>query len=176
MEKMAEGEWDLLMSAAQSGDRAAYRALLRALGPWLRGYYARRLPPSMIEDAVQDAMIALHEKRHTYDPARPFKPWLLGVARHKWLDRLEAMRRQPTELLLDDVPVADHGEAVISATILERLLSTLKPPQAEAIRLVKLQGFSVDEASARTGQSASLVKVNIHRGLARMSRLAYADS
>jgi DNA-directed RNA polymerase specialized sigma24 family protein len=74
------------------------------------------------------------------------------------------------------VPVADHGEAVISATILERLLSTLKPPQAEAIRLVKLQGFSVDEASARTGQSASLVKVNIHRGLARMSRLAYADS
>jgi RNA polymerase sigma-70 factor (ECF subfamily) len=166
---MSDGDWGLLMSAAQAGDSAAYRVLLQALGPWLRGYYARRLPSVMIDDAAQDAIMAVHEKRHTYDPARPFKPWLNGIARHKWIDRLEAMKRWPMESLTEDIPVGDHGTAVISATILENLLSTLKPTQAEVIRLVKLQGFSVDEASERTGQSTSLVKVNIHRGLARMS-------
>ena len=44
----------------------------------------------------------------------------------------------------------------------------LKPAQAEVIRLVKMHGFSIEEAAAKTGQSASLVKVNIHRGIARM--------
>ncbi|MGC1305119.1 MAG: sigma-70 family RNA polymerase sigma factor, partial [Caulobacteraceae bacterium] len=139
------------MSAAQAGDSAAYGVLLRALDPWLRDYYARRLPPAIVDDAAQDAIIAVHEKRHTYDPTRPFKPWLSGIARHKWIDRLEAMKRWPMESLSEDIPVDDHGTAVISATILEHLLSTLKPTQAEVIRLVKLQGFSVDEASERTG-------------------------
>ncbi len=60
------------------------------------------------------------------------------------------------------------GAAVQSATTLEKLLSELKPAQAEVIRLVKMHGFSIEEASARTGQSASLVKVNIHRGITRM--------
>ena len=51
------------------------------------------------------------------------------------------------------------------------MLGELKPAQAEVIRLVKLQGLSIVEASNRTGQTASLVKVNIHRGLGRLSAL-----
>jgi len=59
---------------------------------------------------------------------------------------------------------------------LEALLRQIKPAQAEVIRLVKLQGLSIEEAAARTGQSASLVKVNIHRGLARLQVLAEGQS
>jgi RNA polymerase sigma-70 factor (ECF subfamily) len=66
----------------------------------------------------------------------------------------------------------DHGEAVQSARSLEVLLNMLKPAQAEVIRLVKLQGLSIEEAAARTGQTISLVKVNIHRGLSRLTALA----
>jgi Sigma-70 region 2 len=68
--------WDRLMAAAQAGDARAYRTLLSELAPWLRRYYARRLPPAMTEDAVQDVLLAIHEKRHTYDPERPFGPWI----------------------------------------------------------------------------------------------------
>ena len=32
----------------------------------------------------------------------------------------------------------------------------------------QMHGFSIEEASAKTGQSVSLVKVNIHRGITRM--------
>jgi RNA polymerase sigma factor (sigma-70 family) len=166
---MDDSEWPALMGAAQRGDSASYRRLLGELTPWLKRYYARRLPPAVVDDAVQDALIAIHEKRHTYDPGRPFGPWLAAIARYKWIDRLRTLRRTATEPLPEDVPTGDHGAEVMSATILEQLLAALKPAQAEVIRLVKIHGFSVEEASARTGQSVSLVKVNIHRGLARMT-------
>jgi RNA polymerase sigma factor (sigma-70 family) len=156
------------MTAAQAGNSGLYRILLGEVGLWLRRYFARRLPPAMVDDAVQDTLLAIHEKRHTYDPARPFEPWLAAIARYKWIDRLRAMKAAPTEPVSEDFPVPDHGEAVVSAHSLEKLLAELKPAQAEAIRLVKLHGLTVEEASTRTGQSASLVKVNIHRGLARL--------
>lgn len=168
---MADSDWSGLMAAAQSGNATLYHQLLREIGVWLHRYYARRLPPSMVEDAVQDTLLAIHQKRHTYDPARPFGPWLAAIARHKWIDKLRAMKGAPTEGLSDDISVPDHGDAVATVSSLERLLRELKPAQSEAIRLVKLQGHSVAEAAARTGQSISLVKINIHRGLGRLTAI-----
>ena len=164
------------MAAAQAGNAAVYRRLLNELGVWLRGYYRNRLPPGMVDDAVQDTLMAVHLKRHTYDPARPFKPWLGAIARHKWIDRLRAMKAAPTEALTEDIAVSDHGDAVSSAQSLERLLGELKPAQSDVIRLVKLQGLSIEEAAVRTGQSMSLVKVNIHRGLGRLTALVRKQS
>lgn len=159
------------MVAAQQGNAGAYRRLLDELRKWLCRFYARRLPPAMVEDAVQDALIAIYDKRHTYDPERPFKPWLVAVARYKWIDRLRSMGRATTEELPDDIAVEDHESSVTSSVVLAQLMTELKPAQAEAIQLVKIEGFSVEEASARTGQSGSLIKVNIHRGLARLAAI-----
>lgn len=166
---MAESDWRGLMIAAQEGNGGAYRRLLEEVGIWLRRYYRRRLPPSMIDDAAQDALLAIHQKRHTYDPARPFGPWLAAVARYKWIDRLRALKRAPSEALNLDIAVEDHETAVVSATVLDTLLGRLKPAQSEVIRLVKIQGYSIEEAAEHSGQSISLVKVNIHRGLARLA-------
>ena len=167
----AETGWGELMAAAQTGDARAYRQLLAEVGAWLRRYYNQRLPPGMVDDAAQETLLAIHEKRHTYDSARPFGPWLAAIARYKWIDRLRALKSGRTEPLDEQISVPSHEEAVTSASSLERLMQDLKPGQAEAIRLVKLQGYSVEEASARTGQSVSLVKVNIHRGLGRLAAL-----
>jgi len=161
--------WDGLMEAAQRGEASAYHRLLSEVAIWLRRYFGRRLPPATIDDAVQDTLIAIHEKRHTYDPSRPFGPWLAAIARYKWIDTLRSLKAKRTEPLEDDLPVADHGDAITSAWSLEQLLETLKPRQAQVIRLVKLQGLSIEEASKATGQSTALVKVNIHRGLQRLS-------
>ncbi len=163
------GDWETLMAAAQAGDAVAYRALLVALASWLRRYYLRRLPPVMTEDAVQDALLAIHEKRHTYDPSRPFGPWLAAIARYKWIDRLRALKSQATEPLDENIAVADHGEAIVAGSALHQLLDGLKPAQADVIRLVKIEGYSIVEASKATGQSVSLVKVNIHRGLKHLA-------
>lgn len=162
--------WRSLMAAAQGGDRSSYRQLLAEIQPWLQRFYGQRLPPSAVADAIQDALIAVHTKRHTYAPDRPFRPWLAAIARYKWIDRLRAMKRDATDELVDEHGVEGHEQDVTSAIVLNRLLERLKPAQSAAIRLVKIQGFSIEEAAAATGQSPALVKVNIHRGLSRLQK------
>lgn len=164
-----EGDWERWLTASLAGDRVSYASLLREMGDWLRRWYARRLPPAVVDDAAQEALIAVHEKRHTWQPGRPVRPWVAAIARYKWIDRLRAMRGHDT-LEDDDLAIDDPAAAIDDAMTLDALLATLKPAQAEVIRLVKLQGLSIAEASRATGQSEPLVKVNIHRGIAAMAK------
>lgn len=163
--------WGRLMTAAQAGDSDAYEQLLRELDRWLRGFYARRLPGPTAEDATQDALLAIHNKRHTYQPSRPFGAWAMAIARYKWIDRIRDASRYAALSLDDEIAIEDHGEAAISAAALDNLLGRLKPAQASVIRLVKLRGLSIARASGATGQSAALVKINIHRGLKKLAAL-----
>jgi RNA polymerase sigma-70 factor (ECF subfamily) len=163
--------WGGLMAAAQDGNGGAYRRLLSEITTWLNRYFDRRLPPGEVDDAVQETLFAVHRRRHTYDPHRPFGPWLAAIAKRKWVDQLRGLERRAARDLPDDLSVGDHEAAVTSASVLASLIEHLKPPQAQAILLVKLQGYSIEDASRETGQSASAVKVNIHRGLARLTTL-----
>jgi len=166
---MTQDDWGSLMQAAQAGNSGAYTRLLGELDAWLHTYFKRRLPADAVSDVTQDALLAIHEKRHTYDPKRAFGPWLAAIARYKWIDRLRAMGRNPTEPLSDCITSTDQEEAHLSALALEDLLRGINPAQAIAIELVKLEGRSIEETANRTGQSPSLVKINIHRGLARLA-------
>lgn len=160
-------DWEAAMAASLAGDAAAYRRLLQEAGRWLRRYFARRLSPELVDDAVQEALTALHLKRATFEPGRPFLPWLAAIARFKGVDSLRSTGRNRTEELDETLHgVPSHERASLSEIVMTRLFERLRRPQAEAIRLVKLQGFSVREAAVMTGQSEALVKVNIHRGLA----------
>jgi RNA polymerase sigma factor (sigma-70 family) len=167
--------WRCLMAAAQSGDSHAYEQLLREIDVWLRRYYARRLPHPAAEDARQDALLAIHAKRHTYASSRSFGAWVLAIARYKWVDRIREASRFRAVSLDDEIPIEDHGGAAISAAAMDDLLGRLKPAQASVIRLVKLKGLSIARASGATGQSVPLVKVNIHRGLKKLAALVSCD-
>jgi RNA polymerase sigma factor (sigma-70 family) len=163
--------WSALMEAAQNGHGGAYRRLLNEVSVWLRRYFQRRLPPGDIDDAVQEALMAIHRRRHTFDPRFPFTPWLAGIAKRKWVDQLRSIGSRPDAELPDDLAVGDHEAAVTSASVLASLLEELRPAQAQAILLVKVQGYSIEEASRETGLSPSAVKMNIHRGLGRLTTL-----
>ena len=163
--------WGRLMATAQVGDSHAYEQLLREIDAWLRRYYARRLPHPASEDARQNALLAIHAKRHTYAPSRSFGAWVNAIARYKWVDQIREASRFAAVSLDDEIPIEDHGEAAISAATVNNLLGRLKPAQADVIRLVKLKGLSIKRASSATGQSAALVKINIHRGLRKLATL-----
>lgn len=160
-----------LMVLAQNGDAASYRLLLDGCRIWLARYYRPRLPAPAVEDAVQDALMAIHNKRATFDGERPFGPWMAAIARFLWIDRLRRMERRALRDGLDLETAVAPQSALDDAADIARLLAHLKPAQADAVRLVKLQGYSVAEAARLTGQSAPLIKVNAHRGLARLARL-----
>jgi len=131
-QSFADDQWGRLMEAAQAGNGGAYNRLLNEVQPWLVRYYSRRLPLHMVDDAAQDTLMAIHQKRHTYEPGRPFRPWLAGIARYKWIDRLRAMGRQHTVSLDDEIfepSVEGHESKVTTQILLNEFCTKLKSSQ-----------------------------------------------
>lgn len=173
------GDWAALMARAQAGDRDAYRRLLRELTPYLRALAARRhRDPQVREDAVQDILLSLHAVRHTYDPARPFGPWLLAIANRRLIDRLRREgRRQSREtpLLPEHETLASDGanftEGLSDGRRLHEAVEKLPAGQKQAIRMLKLEGMSLKEASAASGVSVAALKVATHRALKTLRKM-----
>ena len=169
----SEPELKALMTASLAGDAAAHRALLGRLSGRLRAYYKGRLArigrsATEAEDLVQEALIAIHTGRHTYDPAEPFTPWVQAIARYKLVDHLRRTRASLAEAPIDDaadVMAQDDHVGVESAYDLQRLLARLPDKMRRAIECVKIEGMSVAETASLCGVSESAVKVNVHRGL-----------
>ncbi len=176
----------VLFCAGRGGDELRYAQALRECAVLLRRFTAaklQRMAPAMVgdtEDVVQECLLALHLKSHTYDPAQPFEPWLYAVARYKLIDLLR--RRQPgrelsLDLLAETHEFADASESTEpqAGADLAVLLAQLPDKQRRPIELVKLEGRSVAEAAASTGLSISAVKVGIHRGLKALAKRLAAE-
>lgn len=168
-----DGEWEAWMAAAQAGDARAYDRLLRACLPFLRAIARRRIQhPAEAEDAVQDALLTIHQLRHAYDPARPIRPWLGAIAERRAIDRLRRHgRRGGRETSIDDFgetlasPGANTGEARVAAAELRAAVAALPQAQRTALRLAKLEDLSLAEASTRSGMSVGALKVATHRAV-----------
>ncbi len=157
-----------LMVAGLGGDAGAHAALLRALVPLLRGFYRRRVRggDDDIEDLVQETLIAVHTRRATWDPNRPFTAWLFAIARYKMIDRIRRHARLAPIEDADAIATADDFEAEAIARLdVDTLLEHVSPKQARMIRATRLDGLSVAEAAAAEGIGQSDVKISVHRGL-----------
>ncbi|KMO43018.1 RNA polymerase sigma factor [Methylobacterium variabile] len=173
----SEAELRGLMRASLDGDAAAYRVVLDRLSRHLRAYYRSRLArigrsQSEAEDLVQDTLMAIHTRRHTYDVDQPFTPWVQAIARYKLIDHLRHTRASMAEVPIEDASdfaAQDDHAGAESAHDLDRLLAKLPEKMRRAIRYVKLDGLSVAEAASRTGMSESAIKVSVHRGLKAMA-------
>jgi RNA polymerase sigma-70 factor (ECF subfamily) len=115
-----ETELKGLMIAGLAGDSAAYKTLLERLTALLRGYYKAKLTrigrgASEAEDLVQEALMAMHTRRHTYDRDQPLTPWVHAIARYKLIDHLldrlpEKMRRAIQCVKLEGLSVAEAAK------------------------------------------------------------------
>lgn len=174
----ADLDWSLLMASAQRGDREAYRRLLDEITPYLRALAAPcHRDPQDIEDVVQDTLLTLHAIRHTYDPTRPFGPWLVVIAHRRSVDRLRRQRR----LRLREAPLTPEHEtfpaaqANIDAELSDRwalheAIDTLPAGQRRAIRLLKLEEMSLNQAAAASGMSMTALKLATHRAIKNLRR------
>ncbi len=168
-----EAELRALMKASLGGDAAAYRTLLSRLSANLRAYYKGKLArigrsATEAEDLMQEALMAIHTRRHTYDPAEALTPWVYAIARYKLIDHLRRTRASMTDLPIEDaeeIMTQDDYVSTESANDLRKLLSRLPEKMRSAIQSVKLDGLSVAETASQCGLSESAVKVNVHRGL-----------
>jgi RNA polymerase sigma factor (sigma-70 family) len=170
-----------LMRAAQAGDKPAYTALLCALVPLVKAAVRRRfgfLQPQDIDDLVQDILLSLHAARATYDPARPFLPWLMAVARNRMADgsrryARRAVHEVTTEHSLETFPAEDTNmptNGYGDAEALAQALTKLPQGQRHAVELMKLRELSLKEAAAATGTSVGALKVSVHRGITALRK------
>src|SRR5258707_13723501 len=174
-----EVELRALMLASLHGDAASHRALLDRLSRRLRAYYKGKLAriergAAEAEDLVQEAVLAIHLKRHTYDPSEPLTPWVHAIARYKLIDFLRRTRTSISDVPIDEADTMmahDDNVDAESTYDLKRLMQRLPEKMRCSIQAVKLDGQSITEAADRCGISESGVKVNIHRGLKTLAVL-----
>jgi RNA polymerase sigma-70 factor (ECF subfamily) len=171
-------EWSILMARAQEGDGAAYHRLLQEITPYLRSLAARRhRDRSDIEDSVQDVLLTIHSIRQTYDPTRPFAPWLVAIANRRFIDRLRRQGRTRNR----EIPLTAEHETFCEPAAnleerpdgreLEGMVNNLPPAQQNAVRLLKLKELSLKEAAAMSGMSITSLKVNTHRALKSLRKM-----
>jgi RNA polymerase sigma-70 factor, ECF subfamily len=171
-------DWSILMARAQSGDVDAYRRLLGEVVPYLRPLVARwHRDQRDVEDTVQDVLLTLHTIRHTYDPNRPFTPWLAAIANRRIIDRL---RRQGRSRRCDAALRAEletfgqpqtNIEETTSREVLRRAVESLPPGQRQAVTLLKLQEMSLKQAAAASGMSIAALKVAMHRAIKNLRKM-----
>src|SRR5262245_178028 len=174
-----EMELKALMLASQDGDGASHRKLLERLSSHLRAYYKRKLATvgkgaAEAEDLVQEAVLAIHLQRHTYDPFEPLTPWVHAIARYKLIDFLRRTRSSRADVPIEEaeeIIAHDDHTAAENTYDVRRLMRRLPSKMQCAIEAVKLDGLSIAEAAERCRLSESGVKVSIHRGLKALAAL-----
>ena len=173
-----EAELRTLFLRGLDGEPAAYQAFLQKLSAHLRAFFRRRLFgwPDDVEDLVQECLLAMHNKRHTYQSDQPLTAWVHAIARYKLIDLLRSKSvREALHVPLDDdlsVFAESSTDASDARRDLAGLLESLPDRQRLPIEHVKLKGLSVTEAATLLGMSESAVKVGIHRGLKALGKRA----
>ncbi len=171
MDESDGAEWSALMAAAQRGDQRAFAHLLTRLLPVIRRMVARRragLPDH--EDVVQEILLTLHTIRHTYDPSRPFLPWLGAIVAHRCADAARrdgrhAMRTSNLDDLPETVGAIETNTTIMDADALRRAMADLPEGQRKALELVKMREMSLRQASTVSGMSEGALKVAVHRAI-----------
>lgn len=170
--------WTEWMRAAIDGDQAAYRRLLEALTPVLRasaqrGFVRAGLGSGEVEDVVQETLLAIHLKRHTWDRGQPLMPWVVTIARNKLIDALRRRGRR------GEVPVEDFAEVLpapaerdpTEGRDVERLLGRLRDRQRDIVRSITVEDRSIAETASRLMMTEGAVRVALHRGLKALAAL-----
>ncbi|MGQ0457035.1 MAG: sigma-70 family RNA polymerase sigma factor [Hyphomicrobium sp.] len=176
--KARDAEWSQWMRSAIQGDEAAYRRLLTDLTRALRGIVRRgfanaQVGAGEVEDVVQEVMLAIHLKRHTWDASKPIGPWIVAIARNKMIDDLRRRGRRG-EVSIDgmiDVLEAGGHEDSIHAHDVKRVLDGLKGKSREIVQAIAIDGHTARDVAERLGMTEVAVRVSLHRSLKALAQV-----
>ena len=171
--------WSQAMRAERRGQTVGYERMLKEVATALRRSLAARLVRVGLgaheaEDLVQEILMGLHRKRHTWDPARPFLPWLHTITRYKLIDFMRHRRgdtRRRVDLALEDwieIVESPADEADCSTWEVDRHLAVLPVSQRKIVRAIAVEGASVRSVAQGLATSEGAVRVTLHRAIGRL--------
>lgn len=160
-----------LMRAALAGDEAAYADFLRRASVFVRVVARAKIGSSADgEDVVQETLLAIHLKRHTWRSDEPISPWLAAITRYKVVD---ALRRRGRRAEVDIDAFDDQLEAPVAEIShdreIDRALQSLAPRQRSVVESLTVEGRSVRETAQSLGLTENAVRVTLHRGLSAIA-------
>jgi RNA polymerase sigma-70 factor (ECF subfamily) len=172
-----ESEWTARMRQAIGGDEAAYRGLLGDIGGLARevarGLLARfNFGDSIVDDIVQETLLAVHLGRKSWDSARPVRPWAATIARNKTIDAVRKSHARfcaPINVDLDAFAAPATAEPG-SRLDVNRLLARLPQRQREIVVSIALRQESIADVASRHAMSKVAVRVAFHRALRAMAK------
>ena len=172
MTEADEAELARMFRAALSGDEQAYAAFLERVAALVRAVTRRKAGSGVeAEDVVQETLLAIHLKRHTWRTDAPVRPWVFAIARYKLVDSLRRRGRRV------EVDIADYAETLAepekdaaSPREVERALEQLPPGQRRVVSAVSVEGLSIGEVAAAFGMNETAVRVALHRGLSAIAK------
>ncbi len=166
-----------LMAKGQEGDEDAYNELFDRVKALLSVYLKKRIyRPEEVDDVLQEALLSIHRARESYDPARPFLPWMYAIAQRRVVDYVRQQGRRSvhegphTALDPDDLAAAAPESDREQEREIEVALNDLNKKQRRIIRLIKFEGWSMKEVAEELGMGLSAVKVSAHRAYKRLGR------
>jgi len=167
-----EDELARLLRTAIGGDERAYRDFLVRAAALVRGLARRKVQGGVDpEDIVQETLLAIHLKRHTWRTDSPVMPWLHAIARHKLIDAFRRRGRQ-LDIGVEDITdtFAEPELKSVSEWEMGRVLDTLSPGQRSIVTAISVDGRSIRETAEKLGMSEPAVRVALHRGLTAIAR------
>ncbi|MBV4366702.1 sigma-70 family RNA polymerase sigma factor [Erwinia sp. BNK-24-b] len=168
----ANERWPALMARAQAGDRQAYNQLLKAMVPAIRAFARKKISDeALIDDVVQETLLAIHRVRHTYDPQRPMLPWVAAITSARAIDALR--QRGRNQEVQDDFALNLHparNDDSDSQAEITGYLESLPARQREIVETVHLREQSLAQAAAETNLSVAAVKSLLHRAMLNLRK------
>ncbi|MEM9176919.1 MAG: RNA polymerase sigma factor [Myxococcota bacterium] len=167
-----EERWSEWMTRAQQGDRESYASLLAELSTVIESFLRVRFgSATFVEDCAQDALLSIHRSMGSYDPKRPFRPWLFAIVRRRVVDELR--RRAPAserEAKRAEAAALGPTGQVERALDGAKLLARLSPDYRDALVWTKFAGYSIAEAAEMAGVSQVAMKTRVSRAVRAVRR------
>ena len=152
-----------LHALSQAGDKKAYREFLELSGTAVRKLLTflnrkRRYDGSM-DDLLQEVLLKIHLKKHTFVPGRPILPWIHAITRHTFIDLYRKNKSGPE---LVEIP-EDLSMEVTSESDMSEIWDFLTQEQRDILNAVKIEGRSYAEVAKEYNIRESALKVRVHR-------------
>ncbi len=177
-----QSDWETRMAAAQAGDNRAYASVLTDISRYVRGYLHTKVASSDdVEDILQEILSSIHKARHTYEPSRPLKPWVIAITSFRLNDYFRKIYRNmerevadydSMEFALGTDDVTEQRDAYES---IHSALEQLPEKQQQLIRRVKLEGYSIKEVANELSMTEAAVKVAVHRAYKQLQTIVKAN-
>ncbi|MDX2086988.1 MAG: sigma-70 family RNA polymerase sigma factor [Kofleriaceae bacterium] len=147
--------------------------LWRDVAARLRPFVVRQVPPTEVDDVLQDVFIRIQRGLSSLRDEERFTSWLFQVARNSVAEHARARAKHPiaadADVELPAPPSDDDRDASRSLSACVSLfVAQLASPYPEAVTLVELEGLTAREAAEMVDVSLSAMKSRVQRGRAQL--------